>query len=426
MTSRIPSVVSLVCGFAASLVALAPHATRVASSGAQAATQGTPTSVAATAQLESRWFEGRVLNGTEGYDETPGALVRLIPLSDAAPAEVISTTLGSDGTFRVAEPQVRGAVEYGLVVRYAGVDYVYPEPIAPGPADPVASPLTITVYEPSTDAAIRARTAHVVLEPDPVDGIILVTEVWVVGNLGDRTRVSGGESGLLRLLLPQDAQAVALSDPRDRASAVRTATEVVVHEPVPPGEREVVLSYQVPYAGRSFEYVQVAPLDTEEIRLMVASDSADLQSSVLAETETMQMSGRTVVSAVGGPLLEGARIDATVSGLPEPAARRLVGVPSESPVGGAARLLSASAIALSLAGVAGAFALAFLHAAKLRGRRRALATRELDTAISELSELERRRRAGEVPGADYEQRRARLVERAVCLRRAIDDNRGSE
>jgi hypothetical protein len=242
--------------------------------------------------------------------------------------------------------------------------------------------------------------------------------MWTVLNDGDSTRVAGDGGDTLRFELLPGARAVDVGDLRMRGTA--SLVNGILHDrlAVPPGEREVVITYEVPYVGRVLEIERAFDLPTAEFRLLVTGEGVGIESQDLEAPEAIPVEGRAVIGARAGDLAPGARIRARVTGLPairagDPrAVVRALPPPLVDPV-----WLAAGVLALTAAGVVAVV----LYPGRggwqpVAARRRRLAD-ERRRIVAALARLDGELAAGGVDGGAYARRRAELMDRAMAVAR---------
>lgn len=367
-------------------------------------------------------ISGTVRSGTAdaGLDYTGATTVMVLPLSEAAAGTPVSTTVAPDGAFGFADLEVGSGASYGLVASYRGVDYIHTEIITLTAQSPVVGPVELLVYEPDNRLPLAVRTAHVVVAASPEEAVLQVTEVWVIENSSDRTRISDGPEGILSLTLPRGARSVSLRDPRDQARSTMSDGTVVIREPVPPGEREIAVGYEVPYRGTDVQLEWIMPLPVEQLRVMAIGPEVRVQSPALPETERSELGGRAVSTALGRELRAETAVGVLLSGLPEPAPVQS-GLSAGGPTGAAefAPLLEAVVIALASVGVAIALLYPGLDRKSIRRRMAARAETEWQHIVGELARLERGHAPARVDEDQYRERRAQLMDRAIKLSRVL-------
>ncbi len=359
---------------------------------------------------------GQVTNGTDGKHDVPGVQVRVLPLGDQQSSGVITATVDATGQFSVTELTVGPGAEYGLMATYEGVDYIHPELARLTPGQPTLFGVNLTVYEPDEAVDLVIRTAHVVVSPAPEQGAAFLTEVWVIRNDTDRTRVAGQDGAVLWFDLPPGARSIDVRDPRVRASAKFEDNILFDREPVPPGEREVVLTYEVPYGGMEFTFSRTLPLPVAELQLMVIAPGAVVDSPMLPEQGTTELNGRPVVRAGGSDLAAGSVIEALIRGLPKASGGGASSLRSQQLPVVDQRPLAVVVLVIALVGML--LAVRYPDLSKTPGVSRRRTDRlsvERADVLDELARLERRCSGGTVSGEEYARLRPALMERALAL-----------
>lgn len=159
------------------------------------------------------------------------------------------------------------AATYLLSTRHADIEY-FSTPLAtpPAPADPG---LRVLVFD--TSSAVPTRTARrllVVSAPDAM-GARTVVDWFVIRNASPATRVGRGAAGLTwAAALPAGVSSPSLGDPRvsqfspDAVSF--SGDSVAVSAPIAPGDKEIVIQYEIP-AGRRALALPLDGVDSVEV-----------------------------------------------------------------------------------------------------------------------------------------------------------------
>lgn len=217
-------------------------------------------------------IEGRVVEGTAGVEaDLSGIELTLFPFVGQTTLTPITTTTGADGSFRIENLPTGPDRTYGLQATYRGVDYFHPALIDLSES-PSAS-ITVRVYETTADdSLVSVDRNHVII--DFANNQLQVAELYIFRNAGDRTYVGDGET--LRFALPAGAQNLRFDDPRMSQSTTLTAEGVADTLPVPPGTRQVLLSYSVPYEGRSITFQKKIVYPTQNLNVLVADAGVEI------------------------------------------------------------------------------------------------------------------------------------------------------
>lgn len=364
-------------------------------------------------------LRGQVANGTEGSQGVAGAIVRIVPFSGTVPGTTVTATLGAGGAYEVDDLLAGADLSYRAIATYQGVDYVFPEPIVLDSAAPVRDDVDFVVYEPSTELPVAARSAHLVLEPVPERGVVAVTEMWALANDTDRVRVDDGE-GTARFRLPTGAHALSVDDARVRARATIEEGTLVDHVSIPPGGRDVVFRYDLPYRGRGLAFERPMDLPAAELRLLVTAPGASIRAPGFPPSSVATFGEATFAVTAAEDLAADAVLAVEVTGLPAadppPGAAPDVVVPYRAPAIGTEAL---ALLAVIVAGVGVGFALLAPGWAGRTGDPSDAYAR----VVQAIADLDERHERGEVAPARYAEQRAALIDRALALARF--DERGA-
>jgi len=110
-----------------------------------------------------------------------------------------------------------------------------------------------------------------------------VAELYIFRNSGDRTYV--GDGSTLRFRLPEGAGSVRFDDARMNQSTRLEADSVVDTLPVTPGARQVLMSYSLPYSGRSITFKKPIEYPTESLNVLVADVGVEVDAGPMEAGE---------------------------------------------------------------------------------------------------------------------------------------------
>lgn len=197
---------------------------------------------------------------------------------------VDSATAGRDGGFRM-----RSRVDSGDVLlvsgRWHGVEY-FASPVTPG------TPVELMVVDTSSRAPVRVAARHVIIGGPAADGTRDVVDLIVLRNAGSRTRTGGSDSlPAFRMPLPPHVANLALGDADFAADAFDVHDDTLaLYAPVPPGDRQFFLQYQLPPGARALELPLLPEPDT--LSILAEEPGLDVPAPLVA-TGTEEMAGRS-------------------------------------------------------------------------------------------------------------------------------------
>ena len=356
---------------------------------------------------EEGTISGTVVNKTEGGGSTAGLPVTLAVFGLGEPTTQ-ETVTDEAGGFTFEQVPVSPDAAYHLTAVYADVEYVSPIVSVDSPGDLAGQ--EIAVYETTSDpAAIRASLMHLVMMPDEETGSLVVSELIVIENSGDRTYVGAAaddpqeERQTLSFFVPVDALEVTIIDGLLVDNLVGTDFGFVDSAPWEPGTREVVFSYSLPYQGSDYVFRTELDFPADTVSILLAKSAGGLESGApFVEDETV-IQGQTYLRASADNLEAGAPIQVNLTDLPD--------------VGGGNRdqaIFAALVVAVLGVAVVAGFTLY---------RRSRLAAvfaedpveREKANLLLSIAELDRQHEAGEIQDAEYHRRRTQAKERLETI-----------
>jgi hypothetical protein len=373
-------------------------------------------------------LEGQVVNGTAGGPEIgDGVTVILHVFQGELELSTLEAATDAGGEFRFDGLDTDPALEYWPEAVYLGVPYTPDEPLQ---FDDTGTGLaaTVTVYETTTDDTnIRVDSVHMIAES--FGQVLRVSEIHLIGNLGDRTYVGAegdtGKPATVFVPLPDSAVGLSFGEsvPTDRFVEVEDGLRDT--EPVPPGLETslVFFSYHLMVTGevvpleRSFAY----PLDS--LNVLAARPGLTLSSAQMESRGVQLFQGREyeLYSVVALPADTAVAMElvplATEEGMSAAPGEGTQPLPSGSTAGNQDLLRG---IGFGLAGLAVVAAVAYPFTKRRspgtqrRGRDIGDNPRAREL-LSELAGLEESYEAGEIDEASYERRRSHIYRSLKAL-----------
>jgi hypothetical protein len=242
---------------------------------------------AATAQSVAG---GRVLR-LAGGDSVPVAGTRAVlhRIGREVQGPIDSGATDARGRFRFRFAADTSSI-YLVSARWGGIEY-FSTPVHLNPARPDTG-LRIVVADTSSTAPIDLEARHLVVAPPGTDGTRGILDLLVLRNSGERTRVSPDTvrpswSGAL----PAGSTGLDVGEGEFSASAVaRRGDRLLFFAPLPPGEKQVVVEYQLPPAAREAQlrFDQPAAL----VNVLAAEPGVAVSGPGIAFADTQVIEGR--------------------------------------------------------------------------------------------------------------------------------------
>jgi hypothetical protein len=229
-----------------------------------------------------------------------GARVVLHAVTTEQQGPVDSVVADARGEFRLQATIDSGAVML-LSARWQGVEYFAP------PFAQATDPVTVIAVDTSSTQSVRVSARHVILGGPAPDGARDVVDLVVIDNPGEFTRVGGDSlTPTWRMALPPNIANVTVGDADFSPQAFDVHGDTLfLHAPIPPGERQFFLMYQVaPGALELRVPLQPRPdtisLLTEERQLPTLPGLTDSGDETVSGRSFRRQSGG---AAVGDPLV---------------------------------------------------------------------------------------------------------------------------
>lgn len=269
------------------------------------------TQAGAPPAAEAGVVSGRVSQGTQGAALPKDLEIVLRGYDDFSQAVMLTTTVGSDGSFAFEDvPSVAGR-QFMLTSDYAGLSYG--SDIFNFEAGREVSGLAMTVYEGTTDtSSLRIERLHIAVVDSGNGGPLTVSELVLFANLGDRTISAPGDADI-EVPLPQDATAVVVQGLVEGSDYIRTADGLGLLLPIRPGpgSAQLTVSFQLP-AGSVIDFNQRVAFPVQALDVM-ASESLALTSAGLQDRGLQTLQESTVHAYGGGDLTSGDLIAFTLT-----------------------------------------------------------------------------------------------------------------
>jgi hypothetical protein len=237
--------------------------------------------------------EGRAVRAV-AHDTVAAAGTRVVlhRVGAARQGVVDSLTVGADGRFAF-----RSTIDSGEVLlvsgRWHGVEY-FAQPVVPGVA------VELLVVDTSSSAPVSVVARHVIIGGPAPDGARDVVDLVVLRNRGTRTRVGGGEAApSFRMPLPPHVANVTVGDADFAADAFDVHDDTLgLMAPIPPGDRQFFLQYQLVPGARTLDLPLEPPPDT--LSVLAEEAGLDMPTTLVAQG-TEQVAGRSFSRWSGRP-----------------------------------------------------------------------------------------------------------------------------
>jgi hypothetical protein len=269
----------------------------------------------ALAQDEVGSVSGTVSNGTEGGGDVVGTTVYLSRFQGMDLVEELTTTVDEDGTYRFEDLPINPGEAYLATVEYEGLPFRSSMILLTQESD---AERDVTVFEPTSDPAVLRIISRgvVIAGADPDIARVNVLEILAIENDSDRAYV-GDESGAVLLLpIPRDATDVRPEPGFDYGQLRIDGNVLISTGPVLPGSHNPMISYAIPYEGRSATLSIGVAMPTATLRVLVEEGTYDISSQTLSPAGTVDIGGgRYDVLSVDRPVI-GDTLTVRVSGLP--------------------------------------------------------------------------------------------------------------
>ena len=233
-----------------------------------------------------------------------------------------TTLTDATGAFRFEGLSTGSDYVYTVAVNYATVDY-WSDSVQVMSDKPMAT-LQLPVYETTTDAsAVKVVLDHLAVQVDKGAQTIQVLNYVKLHNSGDRTLVAEGVNTMtshpaaLQLPLPKDASNIAPMEGLTQENLSLTDNALADSTPFPPGDREVVVGYDLPYSSASYLLERSVTYPTDKLAVLMPLGAVQIESAQLPNRSETEMEGGKYLVMTGENLAAGTPVQLALSGLPK-------------------------------------------------------------------------------------------------------------
>ena len=263
---------------------------------------------------------GQVVNKTSGGGSTAGTSVVLVSFGrkEQAPVGQLTTQADQDGRYSFGGVDRDPNFVYILLARYQNVNYPTDQPFQL--QDQPNYRTDITVYDATTaDDAIKIERLNL-LVVGADQGVVQFMEMGSLVNSGDRTFVTANpqDQALARAIkfaLPNGALGVQMQTGFDDQDVIPALGGIQVTSPVPPGNHQFALSFQLPYAGSSADVSMQMPYPTGTYSVYLPDTGIKLDASGLTPGGPAQLGGQSYALYSANNLSRSTMVGAQLSGL---------------------------------------------------------------------------------------------------------------
>jgi 5-hydroxyisourate hydrolase-like protein (transthyretin family) len=252
---------------------------------------------------------GQVINDTTG-SSVSGAQVTLITYIDNALADFTYTNTDNEGNFIFENIDMENT--YLISVKYEEADYYYQVFFE---NDETTAFVSAGVCDVTTDDAdIRIGKAHNIIEVE--EDSLSVTMVFWLYNDGERTLT--GTDGVLFFTLPEDAYNLEAPEELMIDYLLLDSGKLTHLVPFPPGERQIVFSYQIAKPDtRDFTVPFTIDYPADSVEVMVLGEDIEVAvADLLAPADPVYSeTGERFIHFEGTSINRGAVIEVIITNL---------------------------------------------------------------------------------------------------------------
>lgn len=257
---------------------------------------------------------GQVTNGSSGNEIPAGTEITLYGFEGQQEVVLETTTVESDGPFSFGEIEMQPGWVFVAVLAHQGVTYGSEIFEFDGEQEVF---LPVTIFDTSTDLDfVRVERLHLIFNV-PMDGILEVTELWILSNFGEFTIANSDGSGVLEIDLPAGATNLRFESGALGERYLPTEDGFADTLPLRPGlsVHELVFSFELPYDKR-LKYVQEMKYPVDAIVMLAPASGPELEGEGLLDMGARDMSGTQLRSYEVESIEAGTALEVLIKGSP--------------------------------------------------------------------------------------------------------------
>jgi mono/diheme cytochrome c family protein len=263
--------------------------------------EDTPGDMVADALIEAK-IGGQISNGTDGGRVPTGIEVTLYGFDGQQPSLTETTQASDSGEYLFEGVEIQPDRVFVTAVEYQGATYGS-EVVQI--ADEFELDLPITIYDTTSDVSqLQVDRLHLIFDM-PNEGILQVTELWILSNLGDRTVATELGEGIFEVQLPEGAANLGFESgtSSSRFQPSDETDSFIDRLPIRPGmgSHEIIFSFNLAI-DRSLDFTQSMMYPVEAVVLLAPQGVVELEGEMIQDLGLRQMSGTALNNYSAGPI----------------------------------------------------------------------------------------------------------------------------
>ena len=354
-------------------------------------------------------IKGEIVNSTQGSGAGEMISVALHVSSLDSLRETQHTFTDFNSRFQFESVAYSPDSLYGLSAIYQGTVYVSDITIESG----VAKFTSLLVYDTSTDDEVifLSKGSFSIIGIDSLNRKISILELATISNNSKLTYVQGsGPMDLIRFGIPEGATNFLFDTLIPAAEYIQVDKGFALMASLPPGNHEIMYSYDIPYSGQQAEVLKSWRYGVENASILYPHGIVNISTGFETESQDI-ISGKTYTILESKNIARGAKTTIVINGLPTP--KLLDRIYNQfgqmryeytGPVGFLLVLISIGSMGI-------------FSTIRLRNRRKSwlAGSSEAQVILDQIAELDRRYTEGNLDSQLYRDRREYLVKRLQTI-----------
>jgi mono/diheme cytochrome c family protein len=253
---------------------------------------------------------GQVFNGTAGAGIPEDTSVTLHGFDEQSEVILDSSDVDETGAFSFGELELQPGWVFVATIEHQGVLYGSEIVDYAGEAEVF---LPLTFFETSDDLeAVSVDRLHIILNLIS-EGVLEVTQVWIISNPTDYTISSPDGSGIVEIALPQGATSLQFESDEFGDRFVSTENGFVDTLPMQPGlgTHELVFSFLIAFED-GMEYRQPIGYPIDAVVIITSASGLAVEGEGIIDQGQSQMGTSVIRTYAGGRIEAGSEVAITI------------------------------------------------------------------------------------------------------------------
>jgi mono/diheme cytochrome c family protein len=363
-------------------------------------------------------IRGQAINGSDAADRLEGLHVSLHGFEGQQEVIRESGIVDEGGMFSFGEIDLQPGWVFVATLEHEGVMYGSEIVEYIGDEDVF---LPLTFFDTSEDASgILVDRLHTIFSMS-VEGVLEITELWIISNFGDHTIATLDGVGVLEISLPDGATNLRFDSGALGDRFFATENGFIDTLPMRPGmgTHEVVFSFEIPYEKR-LDFKQPMDYPVDAVVILTPATGPELEGDGIIDLGSREMSGNLLRNYNAESIEAGGFFEVTLRGSGVDVGSSDDSTLVNVAIGIGSLVLAAGTIGIwwfrrQRTPIEGFEAVEQGHVGTLDSR-----VEDQEALMRSIAKLDDAFEAGGIEEAQYQERRAELKEKLLNIMRVVD------